>query len=196
MATKAGKSPAYRELVLRRDGFRCCECGVRCHHQDADVHHLIPRSLGGSYDPGNLITLCDGCHAAHHPNLQVRLSRRLSSAHAGDVALVIAKSKRLGLVAARLRCLQKCRQCSALRRGAFLEEPHQLLDHHRINPNRRPDLPTPARLAFDEIEDRARSFHVAQRQAERDRVEGIERRGQGGRRLRQTLAVSKPVCPL
>jgi ATP-dependent DNA helicase RecQ len=33
--------------------------------------------LGGSDDPSNLITLCDGCHAAHHPNLQVRLSRRL-----------------------------------------------------------------------------------------------------------------------
>lgn len=41
------------------------------------MHHLIPRSLGGSDDPSNLVTLCDGCHAAHHPNLQVRLSRRL-----------------------------------------------------------------------------------------------------------------------
>lgn len=77
MASTAGKSPAYRELVLRRDGFRCRQCGVRCQRQDADVHHLIPRSLGGSDDPSNLITLCDGCHAAHHPNLQVRLSRRL-----------------------------------------------------------------------------------------------------------------------
>ena len=77
MATKAGQSPAYRELVLRRDGFRCRQCGVRCHREDADVHHLIPRSMGGSDDPSNLITLCDGCHAAHHPNLQVRLSRRL-----------------------------------------------------------------------------------------------------------------------
>ena len=44
---------------------------------DADVHHLIPRSLGGSDDPSNLVTLCDGCHAAHHPNFQVGLSRRL-----------------------------------------------------------------------------------------------------------------------
>lgn len=77
MASTAGKSPAYRELVLRRDGFRCRQCGVRCHRHDADVHHLIPRSMGGSDDPSNLITLCDGCHAAHHPNLQVKLSRRL-----------------------------------------------------------------------------------------------------------------------
>jgi ATP-dependent DNA helicase RecQ len=77
MASQAGQAPAYRELVLRRDGFRCRHCGVHCQRQDADVHHLIPRSLGGSDDPSNLITLCDGCHAAHHPNLQVRLSRRL-----------------------------------------------------------------------------------------------------------------------
>jgi len=76
-AAMAIDAPAYRELVLRRDGFRCCQCGVFCHRQDADVHHLIPRSLGGSDDPSNLITLCDGCHAAHHPNLQVKLSRRL-----------------------------------------------------------------------------------------------------------------------
>lgn len=77
MASRAGKAPAYRELVLKRDGFRCRQCGLRCQRQDADVHHLIPRSLGGSDDPSNLITLCDGCHATHHPNLQVRLSRRL-----------------------------------------------------------------------------------------------------------------------
>lgn len=76
MAT-TGRAPAYRELVLKRDGFRCRQCGVRCERLDADVHHLIPRSLGGSDDPSNLVTLCDGCHAAHHPNLQVRLSRRL-----------------------------------------------------------------------------------------------------------------------
>ena len=37
----------------------------------------MPRSLGGTDDPSNLVTLCDGCHAAFHPNLQVKLSRRL-----------------------------------------------------------------------------------------------------------------------
>ena len=28
-------------------------------------------------DPANLITLCDGCHAARHPNLQGTLARRV-----------------------------------------------------------------------------------------------------------------------
>ena len=67
----------YRETVLERDNFHCRECGELCQREDADVHHLIPRSLGGSDDPSNLVTLCDGCHAAFHPNLQAKLSRRL-----------------------------------------------------------------------------------------------------------------------
>ena len=65
-----------RQLVLKRDGFRCRDCNRMCESPDADVHHLIPRSIGGKDEPGNLITLCDGCHAAHHPNLQATLSRR------------------------------------------------------------------------------------------------------------------------
>lgn len=67
---------SYRDIVLKRDGYICRECGAACRREDADVHHLIPRSLGGSDDPANLVTLCDGCHAAFHPNLQAKLSRR------------------------------------------------------------------------------------------------------------------------
>lgn len=67
----------YREIVLQRDGYCCRQCGVACRREDADVHHLMPRSLGGTDDPTNLVTLCDGCHAAFHPNLQVKLSRRV-----------------------------------------------------------------------------------------------------------------------
>lgn len=66
--------PAARDLVRRRDGFRCRQCGApertgRAHH----VHHITPfRSFG--YEPGvnrmdreanqidNLITLCPTCH--------------------------------------------------------------------------------------------------------------------------------------
>jgi len=64
-----------RRQVLLRDGSRCTSC-----HEvlgpDADVHHLLPRSMGGSDEFSNLVTLCDGCHAAHHPNLAGSLARR------------------------------------------------------------------------------------------------------------------------
>ena len=68
--------PEARKIVLARDNHRCVACGEVCDKGEADVHHLIPRSLGGSDEPSNLVTLCDGCHGAHHPNLQASLSRR------------------------------------------------------------------------------------------------------------------------
>jgi ATP-dependent DNA helicase RecQ len=68
---------SIRRFVLQRDARKCRECGIACTSAEADIHHLIPRSMGGPDDPSNLITLCDGCHAAHHPSLQASLSRRL-----------------------------------------------------------------------------------------------------------------------
>lgn len=37
----------------------------------------MPRSMGGTDELSNLVTLCDGCHAAHHPTLQGGLARRV-----------------------------------------------------------------------------------------------------------------------
>ncbi|WP_437412207.1 HNH endonuclease [Sinorhizobium meliloti] len=58
-----------RRLVLERDGYQCVSCSTKLSSTGADVHHLLPRSMGGSDELTNLVTLCDGCHAAHHPNL-------------------------------------------------------------------------------------------------------------------------------
>lgn len=68
---------AVRAIVLARDSNTCRGCGLTCSHGEADVHHLVPRVEGGIDDPANLITLCDGCHAARHPNLQGTLARRV-----------------------------------------------------------------------------------------------------------------------
>ncbi|WP_083199234.1 RecQ family ATP-dependent DNA helicase [Rhizobium sp. AC44/96] len=65
-----------RRLVLARDGFKCVSCSTKLKSRDADVHHLLPRSMGGSDELSNLVTLCDGCHAAHHPNLAGGLAKR------------------------------------------------------------------------------------------------------------------------
>jgi ATP-dependent DNA helicase RecQ len=62
---------------MERDNSACRECGILCKSAEADVHHLLPRSKGGSDSPNNLITLCDGCHAAHHPNLSTTLARSM-----------------------------------------------------------------------------------------------------------------------
>jgi ATP-dependent DNA helicase RecQ len=76
-----------REGVLLRDNHQCVECGTRCRDADADVHHLLPRSAGGTDEPSNLVTLCDGCHAAHHPKLAGRLARRVMERWAVKLAL-------------------------------------------------------------------------------------------------------------
>lgn len=68
---------AVRQKVLRRDNFRCVSCGVELRSVEADIHHLLPRSIGGTNELSNLVTLCDGCHAAHHPTLQGGLARRV-----------------------------------------------------------------------------------------------------------------------
>jgi ATP-dependent DNA helicase RecQ len=66
-----------RRIVLTRDNFTCRECGHAADRKHLDVHHLMPRSFGGTDHPTNLVTLCDGCHAAYHPTLQIGLARRL-----------------------------------------------------------------------------------------------------------------------
>jgi ATP-dependent DNA helicase RecQ len=76
-----------RENVLLRDNHRCVECGIWCRDADADVHHLLPRSAGGKDEPSNLVTLCDGCHAAHHPKLAGGLARRVMEQWAVKLAL-------------------------------------------------------------------------------------------------------------
>jgi 5-methylcytosine-specific restriction endonuclease McrA len=49
--------------VLRRDGWRCQDCGSRT---NLEVHHLQFRSQGGEDAEENLITLCCRCHAQRH----------------------------------------------------------------------------------------------------------------------------------
>ena len=55
-----------RELVLRRDGWRCQLCGSI---SNLEVHHREFRSHGGADDERNLITLCFDCHAFTHGDL-------------------------------------------------------------------------------------------------------------------------------
>lgn len=67
-----------RSQVLLRDNFRCQECNFYKH---LEVHHIIPRSKGGSDEPSNLITLCQRCHAkkhgfAHRENKRKRHTKR------------------------------------------------------------------------------------------------------------------------
>lgn len=66
-----------RQIVIEREGGQCVECHESLQPHAIHVHHLIPRSAGGKDVQENLVSLCEGCHAGKHLNLQVGLSRRL-----------------------------------------------------------------------------------------------------------------------
>src|SRR5438034_2676148 len=87
---------SIRTVVLARDSRTCRACGDACSEGEADVHHLIPRAAGGVDDAANLITLCDGCHAAHHPNLQGTLARRMIERWGLRLARWLDRRKELG----------------------------------------------------------------------------------------------------
>jgi hypothetical protein len=52
-----------RSQILLRDDFKCQECS---YYKHLEVHHIIPKSKGGSDDPENLVTLCQRCHDRKH----------------------------------------------------------------------------------------------------------------------------------
>ena len=58
-----------REAVLNRDNYTCQCCGKK--HIRLEVHHIIFRSLGGTDDERNLITLCEKCHKAVHDGILI-----------------------------------------------------------------------------------------------------------------------------
>jgi len=54
-----------RSVVIMRDDWRCQ--GHDCDRRNKlTVHHIIPRSAGGTDNLDNLITLCRECHDAIH----------------------------------------------------------------------------------------------------------------------------------
>jgi 5-methylcytosine-specific restriction endonuclease McrA len=52
-----------RHQVLRRDGWRCQNCGAL---SNLEVHHRELRSQSGDDTEQNLITLCTACHSIVH----------------------------------------------------------------------------------------------------------------------------------
>jgi len=62
---KATIPPGTRRRVLARDQHRCQAPGCR-HTRFLEIHHLTPRSRGGTNAEENLITLCNSCHRLKH----------------------------------------------------------------------------------------------------------------------------------
>lgn len=67
-----------RALILKRDHYRCTECGS---HDRLQVHHTFYRSgaMAWEYESAALVTLCDFCHKYEHKLIpQIRQPRHIS----------------------------------------------------------------------------------------------------------------------
>jgi len=76
--------PSLAGQVIRRDGFKCQDCGVAMMeglshgpiigkskwgadlYLAFEVHHILPRGLGGSDHPANLKLVCQDCHKKYN----------------------------------------------------------------------------------------------------------------------------------
>jgi hypothetical protein len=56
--------PVIAKVIEQRDESTCQDCGtkVACF----EVHHIIPRGLGGSHHPANLKLVCKHCHSKYN----------------------------------------------------------------------------------------------------------------------------------
>ena len=59
MACITGKK---RNIVLKRDKFKCQYCGSKNNKNDLVIDHIYPKSKNGSNDLDNLITSCIKCN--------------------------------------------------------------------------------------------------------------------------------------
>lgn len=55
-------SKRVRFFVLQRDDFKCRYCGVGPQDDQLHVDHVHPVVMGGTDDPGNLVTACRTCN--------------------------------------------------------------------------------------------------------------------------------------
>lgn len=60
-----------REMIHARDHHHCRICGNKAE----EVHHILPRSYGGTNNPRNLICVCSLCHQQIHMCLEGYISQ-------------------------------------------------------------------------------------------------------------------------
>lgn len=53
---------ALRRHTYARDGYRCVYCGRKGRRVLLTIDHVFPVALGGTNDPGNLVTACRTCN--------------------------------------------------------------------------------------------------------------------------------------
>ena len=62
-------SNALRFSIYKRDGYRCCYCGISERFARLEIDHIVPIAKGGKSVYNNLQTLCHRCNVAKGDSL-------------------------------------------------------------------------------------------------------------------------------
>lgn len=67
ICTKTGikRRDLAKERIISMHGGKCVICGTK-HRSRLEIHHVVPKSEGGTNEIGNLVPLCHICHCAVH----------------------------------------------------------------------------------------------------------------------------------
>ena len=66
--------PVVVEAIKQRDRRTCQDCETRT--GPFEIHHIIPRGMGGSDHPKNLKMVCKGCHKRYNEKFNGRIISR------------------------------------------------------------------------------------------------------------------------
>ncbi|MFT3697454.1 MAG: HNH endonuclease [Kofleriaceae bacterium] len=91
-------TPKTRRAVQQRDHGKCVVAGCRSSRY-IDIHHVIPRSQGGSHRAENLVLLCGGHHRMHHDGKLLFSRVAKTSGHCAVEAPANANQPRAGSAA-------------------------------------------------------------------------------------------------
>ena len=108
----------FKQAARARDDYKCQCCGKKgCR---LEVHHLLPRSRGGSDKLANLITLCSDCHhLAHSSEEQLLVFQRKFG----------KKAKKAGLKVGRLQYKHECNEINLKQFG----NTYKIKSHNKIS---------------------------------------------------------------
>lgn len=75
-----GKTKFNRNNVYRRDKYICQYCGRNPRKEELTLDHVIPKSMGGQTDWGNVVTCCYECNQKKGRKTPHQAGMRLKSA--------------------------------------------------------------------------------------------------------------------
>jgi len=77
-----------KSYIRNRDNYTCQICKKKIANIRNEVHHIIPKSKGGSNRPDNLILLCQDCHKKVHTGKAVCSSKLIKNKDFRDTGVL------------------------------------------------------------------------------------------------------------